>query len=90
MSAQRHIDELHLELTAGDKSSPVWLKLLEHFEAKLRQYRSQLEEPIGMEKTAELRGRIAVLRSLVDLQRGRAPIPTFDDEAYTTTDGWQR
>ena len=56
------------ELTAGDRVSPTWVRLREHFETLRARYRTRNDDVnLGPAQTAELRGRIAVLTALIDL-----------------------
>jgi hypothetical protein len=48
-----------MELTYGEKLSPLWVKLLEHFHARLESNRVALEIETDEKKADKIRGRIA-------------------------------
>lgn len=56
-------------LSAGERNSAVWLKLLEHMKEKLAIARSKNDGPLDEVATATLRGQIATLKALIDLNK---------------------
>ncbi len=58
-----------LELTSGERNSVLWLKLKKHFESKRDELRAKNDGPLDPTETAGMRGRIAVYKSLIDLDR---------------------
>lgn len=77
-----------LILTPGERNSNVWLKLRSAVEETLESYRLRLEKPQPEADTALVRGRIEILRSILDLGKDRPPEATFGDEAHTTQSRW--
>lgn len=81
----RNIDDLHLVLTPGEKMSSVWRKLEEHL-IKLREvYLIRLEQPQPEDQTALLRGRLAMIRSVLTV--AETPEPMFDSDNDAGTEG---
>lgn len=60
-------DEEKFALTAGERQSPLWLKLKDHLEARLRMARGKLEGDQPETSTANWRGRVAELKGLLAL-----------------------
>lgn len=58
-----------MELASGDKFSPVWQKLSEHFTTKLAELRAQNDGNLDPTTTAGLRGQIAVYKALLSLDK---------------------
>lgn len=54
-------------LTHGDRTQPVWAKLVTHLKAELADLRSQNDGDHPDSVTANLRGRIAQIKQIVDL-----------------------
>jgi len=54
-------------LTPGERQSPLWRKLLEHFELQRDVLRTKNDGPHDAATTADIRGRIAVYKALVAL-----------------------
>lgn len=55
-------------LTAGERSSPLWLKLSEHFTAMLANKRGKNDDiNLTEQQTAAYRGEINLLRALIRL-----------------------
>ena len=61
MSAQR------FELAGHERTSPVWLRLSKHMESRMAELRAQNDAHLPPERTADLRGRIAMLKELLSL-----------------------
>lgn len=55
------------ELTPGDKQSQAWRKLVIRWKARLEELRGQNDGPKSSEETANLRGRIAEIKGMLDL-----------------------
>lgn len=69
-------------LTADERMTPVWRKLVAHMEAKLAELRESNDGDYGQVDTAKLRGRIAMLRELLQLDKEldpNAPVPFATD-----------
>lgn len=66
--------EPSFELTHIERQSPLWAKLAAHFERRIAQLNRLNEGDLPDAKTANLRGRIAELRSLAELAN---EIPRF-------------
>lgn len=56
-------------LTPGDRSYPLWGKLLEHFNAQLTLLRAKNDGNLDPTVTAGLRGQIAVYKALAALDK---------------------
>lgn len=56
-----------MELTAGERQSPLWRRLLENFEHQRDILRAKNDGPHDAATTADIRGRIAVYKALIAL-----------------------
>ena len=56
-------------LDTHDRQSAVWMRLKEHYEARLTLLRSSNDGSITAEQTAKLRGRIAEVKALLNLEK---------------------
>lgn len=56
-------------LTHEDKMNPLWRKLMKHWEGKLQLLREQNDAARTDLDTALLRGRIAEIKSVLDLNK---------------------
>lgn len=54
-------------LAEGEKQSPLWKRLEEHFGERLEHFRSRNDGPLDPVQTANLRGRIETYRDLLAL-----------------------
>jgi len=52
-----------------DRQSAVWLRLKEHYEARLTLLRSSNDGQLTAEQTAKIRGRIAEVKALLSLEK---------------------
>lgn len=59
-------------LSTSDRNSAAWSKLARHLESRLDTLRKQNDGPLDAESTANLRGRIAEIKAL--LEKGKDPI----------------
>jgi len=57
------------KLTEHERLNPVWPKLMKYMEAKLQELRAQNDAELSPEKTAFQRGKIAQLKSLMNLDK---------------------
>lgn len=55
------------ELAGHERTSPVWLRLSKHMEARLSELRAMNDAHLPAERTADIRGRIAMLKELLSL-----------------------
>lgn len=55
--------------------TPLWMRLRGHMEQRLAELRAQNDTPLDDRKTAELRGRIAMLKELLAADK---PLNTED------------
>ena len=60
---------MKLEITASDKSNPLWEKLLEMFEQRIDHLRRENDKPVDAIETAKLRGGIAELKRLINMDK---------------------
>jgi hypothetical protein len=67
-------DEPPFELTAGEKLSPLWLRLKAHLEEQLRMQRARNDHNSNEQETALTRG---------DIRRLKATIALGDDRPLT-------
>jgi len=58
-----------LQLSQRDKQSDTWRLLLSYFELRLQAVREQNDGGHSAEVTSNLRGQIAVLKELIDLNK---------------------
>ncbi len=65
-----------LELLPADLASPLWVKLKAHLEERLQSHRLQLETDQPLERTANLRGRIAEVKRILSLGEPKRRPPT--------------
>lgn len=56
----------------GDFNSGLWVRLRKHYEERLGELRAKNDAPLSAEETAAIRGRIAEIKRLLDLD---APPP---------------
>lgn len=56
-------------LTQLERESPLWLRLTEEIEARIELLRRKNDGDIGELETANLRGRIAAYKALLDLNK---------------------
>lgn len=61
--------KLPLALTLEERRSPLWRKLLAHFEEQLDTLRQQNDADLGENVTARLRGRIQQVKVFIDLNK---------------------
>lgn len=57
-----------MKLTEQERHSELWRKLKAHFEARLQKHRVANDKAQAAEETAKLRGRIAELKELMNLE----------------------
>ena len=59
-----------MKLTEAEKNSDVWAKIRTHLQEKLAKYREQNDNSVlGDVETARLRGRIAEVKALLDIEK---------------------
>ena len=56
-----------MALTKQERSDPLWLKLKAEYESRLAQLRKDNDKDMSEAATANLRGRIAELRRIIDM-----------------------
>lgn len=57
-------------LSPGEALSPIWFKIREELEKRLKDVRSKLENPqLDHEQTQTIRGRILELKSMLDFAK---------------------
>jgi hypothetical protein len=66
-----------MKLTHAEIHNPLWIKLKEHIESRMDAHRRKNDGDLDDIATARLRGRIAELKSLLDLEN---PEPAQDAE----------
>ena len=54
-----------MDLTAGDRSSSVWMKLSVHLHERLRVLQARLESDADLDSTNRARGAIAEIRAIL-------------------------
>ena len=69
------IDE-RFQLSKNDKLSALWAKITVHLEDRLAELRAQNDGDLTEAQTAKHRGRIAEVKSLLDLGEDDPVIPT--------------
>ena len=73
LAAFRHFGGLgvndleRIRLEAHERTSPTWLRLSKLMNARLAELRAQNDAHLPTERTADLRGRIAMLKELLSL-----------------------
>ena len=61
----------YFALSRHERASDLWRKLYEHVDTRIEELRNELEKPANdSERTASLRGKIAVLREIQALAKG--------------------
>lgn len=60
---------LPFRLAEHEKASATWASVSRHLNKRLDQLRTQLEGFVDAETTAQLRGRIAEIKSMLDLAK---------------------
>lgn len=58
-----------MKLTYEERHSALWIKLNEHFEARLQLMRAKNDAALNAEETSRLRGRIAELKGFLALSQ---------------------
>lgn len=58
---------LQFTLTDGERTHPLWKKLSDHFEDRLRDARGRNDGALSKKETARVRGQIGLLKSLIAL-----------------------
>lgn len=74
-----------IELSPGERTTGVWVKLMRHFEERLTELRSKNDGPLDATATADMRGRIAEIKSLMALDKDKPkidPLTTKGDFNY--------
>lgn len=71
---------LQFELTEGDKSSGLWLRLKQHFADRLAAARLRNDGILSEAETALLRGEIKCLKALTALDADRPWAAGTDDQ----------
>lgn len=56
-------------LTSSDANSATWERIKKHLEERIERHRRENDKGLSMEDTAKLRGRIAELKYLLDLDK---------------------
>ena len=69
-------DPVHFELSAGERATPLWVRLRAHLIDKLNTARARNDGMLSEQETAALRGQIRTLKSLISLGDDR---PIIDD-----------
>ena len=64
-------------LTAGDRQSGTWVKLLAHMEKRVAELRRENDAFLSEAKTTEIRAKIAAYKALIDLD---IPPPVVEQE----------
>lgn len=59
-----------MQLTNKDRQSEVWKKLISHLNDLLDKAQRENEKTLDIEQTAQIRGRIKLIRSLLKLDSG--------------------
>lgn len=77
------VDDYAFALSAGEKMSPLWIRLAKQLEFLLETQRKRLENPQDQSKSDVLRGEIKCLRSI--LAFGADPAPILDAGGETET-----
>lgn len=62
------------ELTQAERESHLWKKLMKHFEQRIANMRAQNDSDLDERTTARVRGRIAEVRDLMNLDKPRPDI----------------
>lgn len=64
-----------MNFTYEELHSSLWVKLTEHYEARLQLLRSKNDNVLPAEETARLRGRIAEVRAILALPQDKTVTP---------------
>lgn len=68
-------EPVSFRLTPGDKQSETWARIKKHLSARREVLRFELEKDRSETDSANLRGRIAEIRLLLDLEREEPNLP---------------
>ena len=63
-----------MKLTDAEKVSPLWIKIKEHVEQRIKDHRASNDKTQPVEATEKLRGRIEELKDLLKLEKERPQI----------------
>lgn len=64
-----------MNFTYEELHSSLWVKLTEHYEARLQLLRQKNDNVLSAEETARLRGRIAEVRAILALPQDKTVTP---------------
>lgn len=65
-------------LIKADFQSDTWKRLIQHLEIRLERFRKKNDSNLSESETTKLRGRIAELKFLLDLDKNPDPATTSD------------
>ncbi|MEK9796293.1 MAG: hypothetical protein VW713_06045 [Alphaproteobacteria bacterium] len=60
-------------LSDSDKTSPTWLRIKKHLQARVEALRNELEQDLPEDRTAKVRGRLAEVRALLSVEKDPPP-----------------
>lgn len=69
---------MKVEFLESDFTSPTWLRLKEHLEARLKDLRAQNDGRLDADETARMRGRIFEIKAFLALSVTTAPSESDD------------
>ena len=70
-----------LELSHGEKLSPLWVKLNEFLQERKESARRRIEQPLSTDETNIVRGRITEINAMLSLNDDVPHIPPFNEGA---------
>lgn len=67
-----------MKLSPSDIQSSLWMRMKEHYEARLKSLREKNDGRLDVETTARVRGRIATCKEILALGDPQAPVESDD------------
>lgn len=74
------VEALHFKLSMGERASPLWLRMRAHLELLLESERRKNDGNLDPQETARVRGRISMLKQVIDFSVDLPPIETADHD----------
>jgi len=74
------VDDMHFALSPGERASGLWIRLRAHLSVLLEVERRRNDNNLDPQETAMVRGRIAMLKKMIDFGNDPPPVTTVDHE----------
>lgn len=84
------IDEFNFKLSPGERQNHLWLKIRDQLERRLARERARNDNMMTPDQTAQLRGQIACLKSIIDFGKEPPPYVGEDESGRRRPTGTRR